>query len=148
MTHCHFFNRLGVLVAKKRYGADIQRKQRAYFSKHSKHIYTKSYTLEQHKPHKVIKRLQHKPFPRAWSRCTETALCSCVYSHKGALYWAPRDLRLKTDRWGHGMLAFMHAWTFNTTVKTCGPVELYGTLDLMDVPAGRTIFERVGLFLK
>lgn len=46
------------------------------------------------------------------------------------------------------MLAFMHAWTFNTTVKTYGPVELYGTLDLMDVPARRTIFERVGLFLK
>lgn len=46
------------------------------------------------------------------------------------------------------MLAFMHAWTFNTTAKTYGPVELYGTLGLMDVLAGQTIFERAGLFLK
>lgn len=132
----------------KKYGADIQCKQRAYFSKHSKRIYTKSYALEQHKPHKVIKRLQHKPSLRAWSRCTETALCSCAFSHKGALCWAPRDLHLQIDRWGHGMLAFIHAWTFNTTAKTYGPVELYGTLGLMDIPAGRMIFEWVGFFLK
>ncbi len=57
-------------------------------------------------------------------------------------------MHLQTDRWGHGMLAFMHAWTFNTTAQTYGPVELYGTLGLMDVPERRTVFERAGLFLK